>query len=656
MNTNERIRRASEKTDLTPSENQKEAGNYKKGKVTIKGFLIAIENPVGSIRSGQDEDGHKWSIKVKNPYGYFIGTMGKDGDQLDVYLGNDHFSNVVYIIDQINPKTGAFDEHKIMMGFSSVKNAQKAYFDNYEKGWQGLGDIVAVDIETFRKWLKDSKMTRLPASKFKPKIEFRNEISPKTCHILLKGEVEEDVTLKHLQNQVTKEFDILILEIRSPGGNVEEGMKIIQWLDDLSSQGKYIITVVSANAYSIASMIMLAANKRYISTHAEVMVHDPMIPKLEYANASELETQARSLRELESILRELYCLFTGLPDDEIRALMEKETYLSPKDAIKYNFADEIIEIEKKPYEMCAAKIKHKIKDMSKAINILNRVIAMVNGSDVVNQEYGTLGGDLIEIYQQDPAQYSVGDRTNIEEGEFQLADGATIKIKDYVIEDINKETPNPEPSMQDELTTVTVEGGNETVGYSETGQPVFKMNEDGTRGDPVADGEIKLSTGETLIVEGGTLKEISNPKAEDGHFNTGPAPKEGTSQGTIELATLAPEPPAQTPPVVQPEDDKEKKMLETIENMGKTIDSLQKKVSELTTEKLQGQIEEMSGNISNIQNRFKEFEKFENIATEAIDQLAKHTSSNFKPIAKSPAKPEINGSIFQQMKERRGLK
>ena len=61
-------------TETAPSDAQKEAGNYKKGHVRINGYDISIENPRGSVRSGTDADGKKWSVTMNNTYGYIKGT------------------------------------------------------------------------------------------------------------------------------------------------------------------------------------------------------------------------------------------------------------------------------------------------------------------------------------------------------------------------------------------------------------------------------------------------------------------------------------------------------------------------------------------------------------------------------------------------------
>ena len=45
-------------------------------------------------------------------------------------------------MDQVDPQSGKFDEHKVLLGFNSVDEAKKGYLANYEKGWKGLGGMV----------------------------------------------------------------------------------------------------------------------------------------------------------------------------------------------------------------------------------------------------------------------------------------------------------------------------------------------------------------------------------------------------------------------------------------------------------------------------------------------------------------------------------
>ena len=165
------------KVNTNPSEAQKEAGNYKKGHVKINGFDVSIEQPVGSVRSGKDASGKEWSQVMNNTYGYIRGTESVDGDHIDVFLGPDMNSDIVYVVDQVNTD-GSFDEHKVMMGFSSLEDARSAYLSNYEEGWQGLGNITGVALDEFKKWIDSSKRKTKPFSEYKG-IKREEEILPR---------------------------------------------------------------------------------------------------------------------------------------------------------------------------------------------------------------------------------------------------------------------------------------------------------------------------------------------------------------------------------------------------------------------------------------------------------------------------------------------
>lgn len=165
------------KVDTNPTEAQKEAGNYKKGHIKINGFDVTIEQPAGSVRSGKDANGKEWSVTMNNTYGYIRGTESVDGDHIDVFLGPDMNSDMVYVVDQVNTD-GSFDEHKVMMGFPSLEDARSAYLSNYEEGWQGLGNITGVALDEFKKWIDSSTRKTKPFSEYKG-IKREEDIAPR---------------------------------------------------------------------------------------------------------------------------------------------------------------------------------------------------------------------------------------------------------------------------------------------------------------------------------------------------------------------------------------------------------------------------------------------------------------------------------------------
>ena len=159
--TAEEITAEAAETNTDPTEKQKEAGNYKKGHVYVKGMKISIEQPKGSIRKGTDSKGNKWKTKMSNHYGYFSRTVGKDGDHVDVFLGPDidEFDKVFVVDQKVN---GKFDESKVMLGFGDIASAKQAYMSNYSKDWKGFWKITGVPLEIFKAWLYRGRRQKQP--------------------------------------------------------------------------------------------------------------------------------------------------------------------------------------------------------------------------------------------------------------------------------------------------------------------------------------------------------------------------------------------------------------------------------------------------------------------------------------------------------------
>lgn len=162
----DRLETAISETETEPTEAQKKAGNYKKGHLSFGGYDYTVETPKGVTRSGKDEQGKPWSVTMHDTYGYILGKIGVDGDHIDMFINDaadlDTFDGNVYVVDQVNPETGEFDEHKVMYGYPDEAAATKAYLSNYSKGWKGLGKVTSVPKATFDKWLESSDRKTKP--------------------------------------------------------------------------------------------------------------------------------------------------------------------------------------------------------------------------------------------------------------------------------------------------------------------------------------------------------------------------------------------------------------------------------------------------------------------------------------------------------------
>ena len=182
-----RLKSAIEETETNPSDAQKESGNYKKGHIKFGGYDYTIENPKGSTRSGKDANGKEWKVTMHDTYGYIRGKFGKDGDHLDMFINDkadlDNWDGDVFVVDQVNPD-GSFDEHKVMYGYDSMSDAEKAYLANYSEGWQGLGGITGASKAEFDKWLDTSNRKLKPFADY-AKVKFSQAQSVEEPHFSL---------------------------------------------------------------------------------------------------------------------------------------------------------------------------------------------------------------------------------------------------------------------------------------------------------------------------------------------------------------------------------------------------------------------------------------------------------------------------------------
>lgn len=141
----------------TPTPAQAEADNYKQGHVQIQPWLnVSIETPRGGTRTAKDGS---WEVtNFPAHYGKIKGSTGADGDHVDIFIGRNAESRAVYVIDQIEPSTGKFDEHKVMYGFGTDAEARIAYEAAFSDGSGAarIGAIRPMSLAQFQAWLKNA--------------------------------------------------------------------------------------------------------------------------------------------------------------------------------------------------------------------------------------------------------------------------------------------------------------------------------------------------------------------------------------------------------------------------------------------------------------------------------------------------------------------
>ena len=128
------------------------------GNLEFMGLPIAVENRKGSSRHWHDpHSGERGSTKMLHPYGYVKGTLGVDGDEVDVYVGPNKSSQKVFIVTQMRkPDFTEVDEQKVMLGFTSSSEAKEAYLAHYDDP-KFFGSIKEFTMDEFKEKLASRK-------------------------------------------------------------------------------------------------------------------------------------------------------------------------------------------------------------------------------------------------------------------------------------------------------------------------------------------------------------------------------------------------------------------------------------------------------------------------------------------------------------------
>lgn len=126
------------------------------------------------------------------------------------------------------------------------------------------------------------------------------------------------------------------LSISSNGGSVFDALAMYNALRQHEADIEVTVMGVAASA---ASLVAMAGDKIVMPENAFMMIHNPL--NFAYGNAEDMREMADVLDKIGASLVATYAARTGLPDDEIKALLDAETWLNAEDAVAKGFADEI---------------------------------------------------------------------------------------------------------------------------------------------------------------------------------------------------------------------------------------------------------------------------------------------------------------------------
>ncbi len=265
------------------------------------------------------------------------------------------------------------------------------------------------------------------------------------------------------------------VKINSPGGNATEGFGMHDTLKKFAKDNDVQVTTeIAGLCASIATVIFLSGSVREISENSDFMIHNPWM--LTGGDAKELRKRADELEKVEQRLAAFYSEITGRDEDDVRAEMAEETFMSSDEALEKGFATDVIE---------TIKLK---KDKKRNKN--NLVFAKIDPSKMKpkvkknKKSTSTIGAkldSLIDLLTPKKAKKKEEEVVNLE---ITLEDGAMFFVE----------------AMDEE---------------SALGEKVSMMDEEGNLGEAPEDGDYLLDDGRTLSITNGVVKSFSEVEEEE---------------------------------------------------------------------------------------------------------------------------------------------
>lgn len=156
-------------------------------------------------------------------------------------------------------------------------------------------------------------------------------------HKWSKNDVSANDIVNQLQGLNAKKIDVYI---NSYGGEVAQGLAIYNVLKRKKCK---VTTICDGFACSIASVIFMAGTCRKVNKNSLLMIHNAWT--IAQGNAEQLEKQAEDLRLIDEAVKQAYLEEVNISDEELKNLLDAETWITPEKAVEMGFATEVIDEE-----------------------------------------------------------------------------------------------------------------------------------------------------------------------------------------------------------------------------------------------------------------------------------------------------------------------
>ena len=133
----------------------------------------------------------------------------------------------------------------------------------------------------------------------------------------------------------------ILFVINSPGGSVDSGFAVWDQVKMITSP---VTTLVSGLAASMGSVLSLCAapGRRFATPHARIMIHQPSINAIIKGQATDLEIHAKEILKTRKGIVDVYVKATGKDPKEIEKSIDRDMWMSSKEAKEFGLLDKII--------------------------------------------------------------------------------------------------------------------------------------------------------------------------------------------------------------------------------------------------------------------------------------------------------------------------
>ena len=234
------------------------------------------------------------------------------------------------------------------------------------------------------------------------------DIENKTADIYIYGDItswpwlESDVssyTLSKELQELDESIEHINVYINSYGGEVAEGLAIYNALKRHKAK---VTTYVDGFACSIASVIFAAGDERIMTDTSLLMIHNAWTWAA--GDANELKKQAEDLEKITQASINAYMDIVNISEDELKEMMDNETWLNGEEALEMGFATELAEVEEKQVatQSIRAQLLQKITKEPEKVPVANVKVDKEEIEEIIQAEIKKLERKLIN--QQEPKQ------------------------------------------------------------------------------------------------------------------------------------------------------------------------------------------------------------------------------------------------------------